>query len=82
MRQQFRLPQDVQGVIITDLDADSPAAQAGLEQGDIIVQVNHKKVNSVQQFNNAVNQGDGSGSTLLLVRRGEGSEFVVVPNKK
>jgi serine protease Do len=82
MRQQLRLPQDVQGVVITDLDPESAAAQAGLEQGDIIVQVNHKKVTSVQQFNTAVQQGDGSGSTLLLVRRGEGSEFVVVPNKK
>jgi serine protease Do len=82
LRQQLRVPEGTQGVIITDLDADSAAAQAGLEQGDIVTQVNHKKVTTVDQFNNAVRQGDGSGSTLLLVKRGAGSLFVVIPGKK
>jgi len=43
--------------------------------------VNHKPVNSVGDFNSAVKQGDGSGATLLLIRRGQVSNFVAVPNK-
>jgi len=82
LRQQLRLPEGTQGVVVTDVDAESAAAQAGLEEGDVIVQVNHKKVTNAEQFNSAVRQGDGSGSTLLLVRRGGGSLFLVIPGSK
>jgi Do/DeqQ family serine protease len=82
LRQQLQIPEGTKGVIITDVDEDSAAADAGLHQGDIILQVNHKPVTTVQQFNAAVRQGDGSGSTLLLVNRPQqGTQFIVVPNK-
>jgi serine protease Do len=80
IRQQLQLPEGTTGVVVTDISADSPASEAGLQQGDIIVQVNRKKVTSVDQFNAAVRQGN-SGSTLLLVKRGGGSTFIVVPSK-
>src|SRR5271166_5791464 len=82
LRQQLQVPEGTQGVVVTDVGADSAAAQAGLEQGDVIVQVNHKKVTNAEQFNSAVRQGDGSGSTLLLVRRSGGSIFLVIPTSK
>ena len=81
IRQQLQLPEGTAGVVVTDVSQDSPAAEAGLQQGDIIVQVNRRKVASVDQFNAAVRQGSGSGSTLLLVKRGAGSTFIVVPAK-
>jgi serine protease Do len=69
------------GVVITNLDDDSPAAAAALQPGDLILQVNHRAVNTVTEFNSAVHAGASKDSTLLLVRRGEGTIFVVVPNK-
>jgi serine protease Do len=81
LRQQLQLPEGTNGVVITDLDSDSPSAAAGLEQGDVIVQVNRKPVNTVAEFNSAVRAGASSDSTLLLVKRGAGTQFVVVPNK-
>ncbi len=81
LRQQLQLPEGTAGVVITDVDSDSPAAAAGLEQGDVIVQVNHKPVNTVADFNSAVRAGASKDSTLLLVKRGAGTQFVVVPNK-
>ncbi len=80
LRQQLQIPEGTTGVIITDLDEDSPAAQAGLRQGDVIEQVNRKPVTTVQQFNAAVKQGTGD-TTLLLVKRGQVAKFVVIPNK-
>jgi serine protease Do len=77
----MQLPEGTTGVAITDLDSDSPAAAAGLEQGDVIVQVNHRPVNTVAEFNTAVRAGVSKDSTLLLVKRGQGTQFVVVPNK-
>jgi serine protease Do len=81
LRRELQLPEGTTGVVITDLSDDSPAAQAGLQTGDVIVQVNHKPVNSVSDFNQAVRQGASRDSTLLLVKRGGGTQFVVVPNK-
>jgi serine protease Do len=81
LRQQLQLPEGTQGVVITDVDPNSQAAGAGLEQGDIIVQVNRQPVNTVGQFNNAIRAGASRQSTLLLVQRGQGTQFVVVPNK-
>ena len=69
------------GVVITDIEPDSQAAAAGLEAGDVIVQVNHKPVNTVAEFNSAVRSGSSRESTLLLVKHGQGTGFVVVPNK-
>jgi serine protease Do len=81
LRQQLQTPEGTQGVVITDVDADSAASAAGLQQGDIIVQVNRKPVTTVSEFNSAVNAGASRESTLLLVKRGQGTQFVVVPNK-
>jgi serine protease Do len=83
LRRQMQMPDDIKaGVVITDLDEDSPAAAAGLQPGDLIVQVNHRSVNTVAEFNSAVKAGASKESTLLLVRTaGGGTRFVVVPNK-
>ncbi|HEV2687452.1 MAG TPA: PDZ domain-containing protein, partial [Bryobacteraceae bacterium] len=81
LRRQLQVPEGTVGVIITDIDADSPAAAAGLESGDVIMQVNHKAVSTVSEFNAAVKGGASRESTLLLVKRGPGTLFVVVPNK-
>ncbi len=81
LRQELQTPEGTQGVVITDVDPNSAASAAGLQQGDIIVQVNRKPVTSVSEFNSAVNAGASRESTLLLVKHGQGSGFVVVPNK-
>jgi serine protease Do len=81
LRKELQLPEGTTGVVITDLDSDSPASAAGLEQGDVIMQVNHKPVNTVSDFNSAVRAGASKDSTLLLVKRGQGTQFVVVSNK-
>jgi len=82
LRQQMQLPESVKGgVVITDLDEDSPAGATGLQPGDVIVQVNHRPVNTVAEFNSAVRAGASKESTLLLVKHGPAEAFVVVPNK-
>jgi serine protease Do len=81
LRRQLQLPAGTTGVVITDLGEESPAAAAGLQSGDVIVQVNHKAVNTVAEFNSAVRAGSSRESTLFLVKRGPGTQFVVVPNK-
>jgi serine protease Do len=81
LRQQLQLPDNSHGLVVTDVDQSSRAADAGLQQGDVIEQVNRRPVNTIAEYNAAVKAGDANGSTLLLVRRGGGSMFIVVQAK-
>jgi len=81
LRQQLQVPEGTQGVVITEVDPDSAASAAGLQQGDIIVQVDRKPVTTVPEFNTTIKAGASRESTLLLVKRGQGTQFVVVQNK-
>ncbi len=81
LRDQLQIPDGTQGVVITDVDPNSQASAAGLQQGDVIVQVNRRPVANVSEFNTAVRAGASRDSTLLLVKRGQGTLFVVVQNK-
>jgi len=79
IRQQFGLPADQQGVVISNLDPDSPAAQAGLQPGDLIESVNRQPVNSVADFQRLATQA--KGDTLVRInRQGNGAFVVVSPN--
>ena len=79
MRQQLGLPNSAKGLVVTDVDADSPAARQGLREGDVIEQVNRQPVNSIADLNRTASKGDGS--TLLLIRRGQVTNFMAIPNK-
>jgi len=81
VRQELQLPSNASGVVITDVDPSSRAAQAGLEQGMVITQVNHKPVTTVAEFNAAIRAGASRETTLLLVRIGADTQFVVVQNR-
>ncbi|HWQ36078.1 MAG TPA: DegQ family serine endoprotease [Blastocatellia bacterium] len=74
---RLNLPVTARGVVITDIDSDSPAADAGLQRGDLIVEVNRQPVTSVSEFNTAL-QRAGKKSVLLRVRRADGARFVVI----
>lgn len=66
-----------EGVIVSSVDPASPANYAGIQPGDVIESVNGQKVNSVNEFENAMNKVEGN-KVLLLVRHGQYSQFVVV----
>lgn len=65
------------GVVITSVQDGSSSAQAGLEPGMVIAQVNRQDVATASVFQTLVN-ADTDGSILLLVRTEKGSRFVVV----
>jgi len=76
--QELKLPAATQGVVVAGVDPDSHAADAGLQQGDVIQQVNHQAVHNVQDFDHALAMGKKGGPTLLLVNRGGNTLFVAV----
>jgi len=67
--QQLGLPANTKGVVVTDINPSSPLVDAGLQQGDVIQQVNHNPVKNVSDFNQAV-QKAGKDPLLLVNRQG------------
>jgi len=69
--------QDLGGgaVVVKEVKPGSPAWQAGLRAGDIIVTANRQRVESVADFAAAVK---GSDSLLLNLRRGDGAFFLAI----
>jgi len=66
-----------QGVIVTRVVPGSPAADAGIQPGDLIQSVNRESVSSADEFEKAVTRTKDN-KVLLLIKRGEYSQFVVV----
>jgi serine protease Do len=76
-RQQFDLPANIKGVVVTDVAPDSAAAEAGLKPGDVIQEINKKPVRTAEEAVKLTENTDNK-STLLRVWRNGGSHFVVV----
>jgi serine protease Do len=75
--EQYNVPKNVKGAVVTQVDPGSPAAEAGLKSGDVIQEINRKPVKDAQD---AVNLTENSESKRTLVRVWEkgGSHYVVV----
>ena len=59
------------GVVVAEIETDSPAASAGLERGDVIVRVDGHDVHSREEFDQRVDaHGEGERATLTLRRDG------------
>jgi len=70
-----------EGVIVSRVDSGSPAERAGIRPGTIIVSVNQKKVGSVEEFNEALQESVETKKVLLLIRAERYTRFVVIPFK-
>jgi serine protease Do len=77
MMQQLNLPAGTHGVVVTQVDPNSTAADAGLGRGDVIQEVNHTSVASVEQFRAAV-RAAGTMPVLLLVNRAGVTRYAVI----
>lgn len=62
-----------EGVLVTAVMPASPAATAGVQPGDVILQVNQAPVSSVQGVKDEVAKVKGDKPLLLLLRRADGS---------
>jgi serine protease Do len=64
------------GVLITAVKSDSKAASKGVHRGDVIVEVNRKNIDTVDQYNAVVQNFKKGDSVLLLIVRKQGTIFI------
>jgi serine protease Do len=63
---------------VRDVVAESPADEAGLQAGDVIVEVNRHAVRSAADLRRQLDGHAKGTAVLMLVHRGDGSLFVTV----
>ena len=64
--------------MVVDVAPESPAADAGLEPGDVVVEVNRRPVNSAADYRNAVKSVKKGDTTLVRVKHGQATQYVPV----
>jgi len=79
-RERFKLGENAKGVVVTDVDADGPAAEKGLQPGDLIIQVSQSDVAEPADVTRKVDEAKAQGrkSVLLRVESGQGLRFVAI----
>jgi S1-C subfamily serine protease len=63
---------------VAGVQAGSPAAEAGIQPGDVIVQVNRRPVRTIADLRQALAAQKAGEPTLLQIHRKDASLFVVV----
>ncbi|AFL87710.1 trypsin-like serine protease with C-terminal PDZ domain [Terriglobus roseus DSM 18391] len=82
VRQQMNIPASVNGAAIAQVRPGSPAEDAGLQPGDVIMEVNRKPVASADQLASNIKTVPNGKEMLLLVWSNGGASYrVVTPNQ-
>jgi serine protease Do len=83
----FNLPADARGSLVGEVTPDSPAAKAGLMQGDVITELNGVRVDDSRDLRLKISQlAPGSSAKLKILREGNPREITITlgeaPNEK
>jgi serine protease Do len=76
---QLGLAPSTQGLVVESVDPGGPAAQAGVQEGDVIQEVNHQKVRTPDDMQRALG-ASGNRPPLFLINRKGQTVFVAVPS--
>ena len=77
-RERLNLKEGDRGVMIEDIDRDSPLAANGVTKGMAVLEVNSRSVSSIESYNNAIDlaRKQGKSNVLLAIRNGSRTIFL------
>jgi serine protease Do len=78
MRDQLQLPSNVKGVVVSNVQPGSPADNAGISRGDVILEVNRKPVQSAEDVKRELGNVPAGKDAMVLVWSNGGSSFRVM----
>jgi serine protease Do len=69
-----------EGVVVTGVDPDGPAAERGLKSGDVILDIGGKAVSTPAEVRKALDdaRADAKRTVLMRVKSGEATRFVAI----
>src|SRR5882724_9514055 len=78
LRDQLRLPSDIKGVVVNEVQPGSPADNAGISRGDVIVEVDRHQVQNVADVQREMGSVTQGKDAMLLIWSRGGSTFRVL----
>jgi serine protease Do len=79
LRRQLNLPDNVRGVVVLAVRQGSPAARAGIRQGDVITVIANQEIRSVADFIQVTRNIRPTRSVPVTIRRETGMTMIVIP---
>jgi serine protease Do len=71
LREQLTIPEGLEGVLVTVVQEGSPAAEAGFRQGDVVQEIDSRKISSAFDFYQALNNASGREMNTKVFRQKE-----------
>lgn len=68
---------NTEGVFVAAIEADGPAAEAGIRRGDVILEVNRQRVGNMTDYTEALRR-TVDATFLLLISRGENTLYIAL----
>jgi serine protease Do len=68
------------GVVVVRIEPGSAADEAGLKKGDVILEIDRKRINGVDDFNKVIETITPGNTSLLFVNRGGRKFYLTVTN--
>jgi len=78
LARRSQLDASTKGAVVVDVAPDSPASDAGLEPGDVVVELNRRSVNSAADYRSAVKTVKKGDTVLVRVKRGQATQYIPV----
>jgi serine protease Do len=75
---ELSLPKSLHGVVVREVRDGSPAAEAGIQAADVIVQVDRKPVGNMDELRRALDTHAKGTPLLFLIRRDNAERYVTV----
>ena len=69
-RRSLDIPDEIKGVVIIGIDPDSPAVEAGLKKGDVIVEINRQEIENRSDFMDLLEKMEKDTVVLAIYRDG------------
>jgi serine protease Do len=70
-------PEGIEGLVVIDIEAGSQASKTNVRQGDLLIEGNHHKIATIEDYQQYLKKINKGGIAQLLFRRGNSHVFVV-----
>ncbi|MBF0424070.1 MAG: DegQ family serine endoprotease, partial [Magnetococcales bacterium] len=81
-RQRLAIDTDQTGVVVTSLAANSPAAEAGIQRNDVLVEINRMKIDSLASYEKALEATRDKNTVLVRLIRNGDPLFIAINSRR
>ncbi|MFA6055276.1 MAG: DegQ family serine endoprotease [Thermodesulfovibrionales bacterium] len=78
--ERFDIPKKLKGVIVAEVDEDSPAFGI-IKPGDIIQEINKQNIAGLKDYENVAGKIKQGEDVMLFIRRGQASRYITLSGK-